>query len=309
MGDKIIMYDVAVIGGGPAGLNAGLVLSRCRRKVVVIDDGNQRNLRSHGIHGFITRDGIKPDEFLSLGVEELKFYGTEFVKDVVTEANKNEDFFELRLAANENILARKVLISTGIKDNLPPLPGIDQMYGTSVFHCPYCDGWESRDKKIAVYANGKAAYALSSSLKTWSDNVFIVSDGSDRIREKERGILQRNGIQIYSAKIKRLKGINGVLEEIIFMDDSSVPADVLFFSAPQYQRSVLAERLGCKTSSKGFILFDKKQSTNIKGLFVAGDAAHDMKFVIVAAAEGAKAAIAINKELQEEELEKIKNEV
>jgi thioredoxin reductase len=300
------MHDVAIIGGGPAGLNAGLVLSRSRRKVVIIDDGNQRNLRSKGIHGFLTRDGIQPEEFLNKGREEVFSYGAEFIKDIVTEAEKLDDHFELILAENEKVRARKILIATGIKDNLPPLPGIDQMYGKSVFHCPYCDGWESRDKRIAVYANGKAAYALSSSLKTWSDNVFIVSDGSHRIRSKERGILERNGIKIYAEKIQSLRGKDGILEEIIFRSGKSVQAEVLFFSAPQYQRSVLAEKLGCKLSSKGFILFDKKQSTNIKGLFVAGDAAHDMKFVIVAAAEGAKAAIAINKQLQEEELEKIK---
>jgi thioredoxin reductase len=301
------MYDIAVIGGGPAGLNAGLVLSRCRRKVVIIDDGNQRNLRSHGIHGFLTRDGIKPSDFLLKGRNEVLRYGTELLEGVVTDAEKLNTHFELRLASGENLKAKKILIATGIKDNLPPLPGIDVMYGKSVFHCPYCDGWESQDKIIAVYANAKAAYVLSSSLKTWSDKVFIVTDGGHRIRARERGILERNNIKIYTEKIKTLNGADGMLKEIVFTNGGSVPAEVLFFSAPQYQRSVLAEKLGCKVSSKGFILFDKKQSTNIKGLFVAGDAAHDMKFAIVAAAEGAKAAIAINKELQEEELEKIKN--
>jgi thioredoxin reductase len=301
------MYDIAVIGGGPAGLNAGLVLSRCRRKVVIIDDGNQRNLRSHGIHGFLTRDGIKPSDFLLKGRNEVLRYGTELLEGVVTDAEKLNTHFELRLASGENLKAKKILIATGIKDNLPPLPGIDEMYGKSVFHCPYCDGWESQDKIIAVYANAKAAYVLSSSLKTWSDKVFIVTDGGHRIRARERGILERNNIKIYTEKIKTLNGADGMLKEIVFTNGGSVPAEVLFFSAPQYQRSLLAEKLGCKVSSKGFILFDKKQSTNIKGLFVAGDAAHDMKFAIVAAAEGAKAAIAINKELQEEELEKIKN--
>jgi thioredoxin reductase len=300
------MYDVAIIGGGPAGLSAGLVLARCRRKIIVIDDGNQRNLRSHGLHGFLTRDGILPQDFLAKGKEEILSYGAEFMKDVVTDAEKTDQHFELTLAEGNNIQAKKILIATGIKDNLPPLPGIDRMYGKSVFHCPYCDGWESKDKRIAVYANSKAAYVLSSSLKTWTDTVFIISDGSPRIRERERGILERNGIKIYAEKIKSLKGNQGNLEEIIFTDGTSVAADAIFFSAPQYQRSVLAEKLGCKFSSKGFVLFDKKQSTNVKGLFVAGDAAHDMKFVIVAAAEGAKAAIAINKQLQEEELEKIK---
>jgi thioredoxin reductase len=301
------MYDVAIIGGGPAGLNAGLVLSRCRRRIIIIDDGNQRNLRSHGLHGFITRDGILPEDFLNKGREEVSFYGAGFLKDVVTEVEKAGEHFLLTLAANKKITARKILLATGIKDNLPPLPGIDKMYGKSVFHCPYCDGWESRDRRIAVYANGKAAYVLSSSLKTWSDTVFIVSDGSHRIRSRERGYLERNGVKIFTDKIKALSGEGGNLHEIIFTNGTSVAADALFFSAPQYQRSILAEKLGCKFSSKGFVLFDKKQSTNIKGLFVAGDAAHDMKFVIVAAAEGAKAAIAINKELQEEELERIKN--
>jgi thioredoxin reductase len=300
------MYDVAVIGGGPAGLSAALVLSRSMRKVVVIDAGNPRNLRSSSLHGYLTRDGIKPVEFLALSQTEVLGYGAEFIEDVVTDAEKDGDIFKVSLLEGEEITAKKILIATGIKDNLPPLGGIDSMYGKSIFHCPYCDGWESRGKKIAVYANGKPAYALSMSLKTWSDKVIICSDGPHRINRKSVEILNKSGIKIYSSGIKCLLGKHGFLEKIEFNDGSIIDADVMFFSAPQYQKSELAEKLGCRMSNKGFVMFGKNQSTNIKGLYVAGDAAHDMKFVIVAAAEGAKAAIAINIELQEEEVEKIK---
>jgi thioredoxin reductase len=198
-----------------------------------------------------------------------------------------------------------MLIATGIKDNLPPVPGIDKLYGKSVFHCPYCDGWESKDKIIAVYANGKAAFALSLSLKTWSDNVFVCSDGPHRLRQNDKEIMELSGIKIYTSKIKCLNSNDTLLTSIELTDGEIIKADVLFFSSPQYQKSVLAEKIGCKINNKGYVLFGKNQSTNIKGLYVAGDAANDIKFVIVAAAEGAKAAIAINKELREEEIKEL----
>src|SRR5687768_7612451 len=145
-------YDVLIVGGGPAGLSAALVLGRCRRRVLVCDAGRPRNAASHGLHGFLTRDGIKPSEFLEIARQQLRPYDTVELKQTeVTSARRLANGFELTLANGESVSARKLLLATGVVDELPALDGLPDFYGRSVFHCPYCDGWEVRDQPLAIY--------------------------------------------------------------------------------------------------------------------------------------------------------------
>lgn len=294
-------FDVVIIGGGPAGLNAAIILGRSRRNVLICDSGKPRNFKAKFMHGYLTRDGIKPLEFLRLGSEELKQYGIEKRQMEISRITRGENGFEIDNMEGEKFYSKKILLATGITDNIPQLQGIDELYGSSVFHCPYCDGWEVRDKRLAVYARGKAALALSLSLKTWSNDVILCSDGLARLATGDRKILEKHGIRIYNDRIARLEGKHGLLQKIVFRDGKYVERDVMFFSTGQKQRSNLAEQLGCKFNDNGFIPTNKKQKTNIKGVFAAGDITKDVKFVVVAAAEGARAGVAINIELQEEE--------
>lgn len=294
------MYDVIVIGGGPAGLSAALMLGRCRRKVVVFDTGKQRNIRSHGMHGYLTRDGILPNEFLSIARKELKQYKVEFRNEEVVNAEWGGSAFEIKLASGEKLNSRKLLVATGVKDIVPPLRNIDDFFGTSVFHCPYCDGWEVREKPLAAYGKGNKGVGLALTLQTWSDDISLFTDGLWNLKKKDQEKLAHARIKVYASKIVALHGKKGLLEEIELADGERVKCNGMFFSTGFKQHCNIAEALDCRMSRNGVAKTDKQQHTNIKGLYVAGDASVDMHMVAVAAAEGMKAAIAINKELQEE---------
>ena len=294
------MYDVMIIGGGPAGLSAAMVLGRCRRKVILFDTGKPRNRWSESMNGFITRDGIVPTEFLKLGRKELAKYGIEVKRHEITCIDHSDEGFLATDENNETYRSKKLLLATGLKDKVPHIPGIEEMYGKSVHHCPYCDGWESQNKPIAVYGKNRQGFGLALSLKTWSDNVMLFTDGTNKLTGPQVSQLQRNGIQVNLQKIKRLNGKEGRLEEIVLADGSIEKREAMFFSTGTEQQSRIGEMLGCEFTSKGVVKTRSLQKTNIKGIFVAGDAARDVQLVIVAAAEGTKAAVAINMELQQE---------
>jgi thioredoxin reductase len=292
-------YDVLVVGGGPAGLSAALVLGRCRRRVLVVDGGNQRNIASHGIHGFLTRDGTLPADFLRMAREDLAPYGLEIRSGSVQRIRGSDGAFESKLGSGETIESRKVLLATGVVDRVPALPGIENYYGKSVHHCPYCDGWEHKDGRIAVYGQGKPGAALAIKLKVWSADVVLCTGGPTRIPEPQRGRLARHDIHVYSQPIARLEGTAPQLERIVFRDGSSIDRTGLFFATGNVQRSDLIKQLGVETSGKGQVKISRSQRCSVPGVFVCGDAAEDSQFVIVAAAHGARAAMAINTDLFE----------
>lgn len=295
------MYDVVVVGGGPAGLSAALVLGRCRRRVLVCDDGRYRNASSIGLHAFLSRDGIHPSELRRIGGEQLGRYDVEIRRERVSEARVVEGGFELQMEGGERLSCRRLLLATGVADEKPAIEGLEQFYGTSVFHCPYCDGWEVRDQPLAVYGQGRNGAGLALKLKQWSADVALCSDGPARLDAAGAARLERAGIAVYPAKILRLEGSGEVLEQIVFRTGAPLSRRALFLSTGQEQRSDLAYRLGCSFNRKRTVQTGTLEGTNVPGLYVAGDASKDVQLAIVAAAEGAKAAIAINGSLEETE--------
>ncbi len=296
-------YDVIIVGGGPAGLSAALVLGRCRRSVLVCDAGKPRNWASQALHGYLTRDGIDPPAFRASGRRELQQYQTVEVRDIgAMSAECRAGRFHVTLADRTEVSARKLLIATGVLDNLPEIPGISDLFGRSVFHCPYCDGWEVRDQPIAIYGNGSRGLGLSLELTAWSRDLVLCTDGPPEIDDKGRQRLARNGITLREERVRALEGSDGILQRIVFETGDPLPRRALFFNTGQFQQSELAIHLGCEFNEQGTVRTGKYESTHISGLYVAGDASRAVQWAIVAAAEGAEAAFAINTDLIKEDL-------
>jgi thioredoxin reductase len=301
-------YDCIVIGAGPAGLNAALMLGRCRRSVLVCDVGEPRNARSAELHNYLTRDGIRPAEFLHLGRKDVERYPTvEFRRAEVVDAKRTSDGFIVVCADGTQLACLKLLLATGVVDELPPIEGLAPLYGSSVHHCPYCDGWEWRDQPLAVYGRGEEGSAMALALTLWSDDLVLCTDGPSGLSEDEQEQLNRYGIEVREEPVVRLEGRKGLLEQVIFAGGESLPRRALFVCAGQHQRSGLARKLGCRFTSKGAVNTGSCEATDVPGLYVAGDSSKEAQFVIVAAAEGAEAGMAINKALLKEELSQNRN--
>jgi thioredoxin reductase len=296
------MYDVIIVGAGPAGLSAALMLGRSRRRVLVCDTGKPRNAASLAIHGFLSRDGIPPCDLLRIGREQLRQYDTVEVRDIeVSVAECRDSRFHVTLADGSTLSSRKLLIATGVVDNLPDLPGFQQLYGRSVFHCPYCDGWEVRDQPLAIYGRGDRGIGLALELTGWSRDLVLCTDGPSEIAADDLARLDRLGIPVREDRVVRLEG-GDCLERIVFATGEPLARRALFFTTGQTQQSQLARRLGCRLNEKGTVLTGKYEATHLPGLFVAGDASRAVQWVVVAAAEGAEAAFAINTDLLKEDL-------
>ena len=298
-------YDVIIVGAGPAGLSAALMLGRCRRSVVVFDHGKPRNAPSRALHGYLTRDGIAPADFLRLARDELGKYPSVRIRDqeVAAAECRPGDGFVVTLESGETMAARKLLLATGVVDNLPEIPGFREFYGRSVFHCPYCDGWELCDQPLAIYGRGARGVGLSLELTAWSRDLVLCTDGPAEIEPDDRARLGRNGIAIREERVSALEGADGVLSRVVFENGPPLERRVLFFTTGQYQRSDLLERLGCEFNEKGTVRTGKYETTHLPGLFVAGDASRAVQWVVVAASEGAEAAFAINTDLLKEDLQ------
>ncbi|WP_018476206.1 NAD(P)/FAD-dependent oxidoreductase [Pontibacter roseus] len=294
-------YDVIIIGGGAAGLNAAMILGRSRRKVVVFDSGKPRNRWATNMNGFLSSDGVNPRDFIQKGREELRKYNVEIIDIEVATATYSKGIYVVNDVEDRVYHSRKLLLATGLKDTLPELEGIEPLYGKSVHHCPYCDGWENSDKAIAVYGKDRSGIGQALAMKNWSDDVTLYTDGTEKLRREDMELLKLNGVKVCTGAIARLEGEEGMLQRIVLKNGESREQQALFFSGETKQQSDLGQQLGCEFTGKGVIKTRRLQRSNIPGLYVAGDAARDMQLVIVAAAEGARAGVAINMELQQED--------
>jgi thioredoxin reductase len=289
-------FDVLIVGGGPAGLSAALILGRCHRKVLVCDEGRQRNLSSHAIHGLLGREGKSPSDFLDGALEELSRYKTVSVRGTrVTGVIPAGEEFEFVCADGTRGTASKVLLATGLVDELPELEGIEPLYGVSVHHCIYCDGFEYGGKPVAAYGKGDKGAELAVAMKHWMQDIVVCSDGTGMSAWAMRKLHEHN-IPLRTEQIESLEGANGELTKIIFRSGPDLPRAGLFFSTGCHQASDLSKSLGCTRDEKGGVVTDPVTGeTGVPGVYVAGDVSRDVLLVAVAIAEGAEAGVAINK--------------
>jgi thioredoxin reductase len=297
-------WDVIVVGGGPAGLSAALVLGRCRRKVLVCDAGRPRNRHASALHAFLTRDGLPPADFLALARVSLEAYpGVELRAGTVTSVRAVGARFELQLDDGTALRCRKLLLATGVRDSLPPIPGLEEFYGRTVHHCPYCDGWESRDEPIAVYGKRRRAFEMARALTAWSSDLVVCSNGASGLDGAQKRQLARNGIRVIEDRIARLVGRDGQLDAVVFEGGRRLPRRRLFFDTPSRGQLELPRQLGCRIRRDGTVHCSGYEATDVPGVFIAGNIAGDVQLVIFAAAEGAKAAFGINLSLTREDFE------
>jgi len=298
-------FEVIIVGGGPAGLSAALILGRCSRKVLVCDDGRYRNAYSKAMHGFLSRDGIDPAKLRKISRQQLEKYKTIEIRNVtVVDAIRKDGEFHLTLENGHRVKSKKLLLATGLRDKWPEYKGAKELYGRSIFHCPYCDGWELMNQPLAIFGKGdQKGGALSLELTLWSKDIVLCTDGPSQLSDSYRKRLIDKKIRIREERISELVSSEGILREIVFEKGDKLKRRAIFFCSTSPQRSDLAAKLGCFFDEEGGVKVGKFEATNVPGLFVAGDATREVLHALVAASEGVEAAVAINTSLLKKELE------
>ncbi|NQD67395.1 NAD(P)/FAD-dependent oxidoreductase [Bacillus haikouensis] len=297
-----MIIDCAVIGGGPAGLNAALVLGRSRRRTILFDDNKPRNAVTSESHGFITRDGIDPQEFKRIAQEELSRYpDVKIKKQRVHRLTKDSGLFQVATENGEVFTAKNIILATGFKEVLPEIPRVKEFYGKSLFSCPFCDGWELRDRPLAVIADDHKAFHMAKVVSNWTNDLIVFTNGSKVLPLEEQELLKSKGIRINEKKIASFIGEEGLLEKIQLEDETEVYREGGFIAAEWKQAASFDSSLEYTVNEQGGIETDSWQRTNIEGVFACGDTRiAGPSQLIIAAGEGSMAALAVNAALIEE---------
>jgi thioredoxin reductase len=304
------LLDVIIVGAGPTGLSAALLLGRSRKHVLIIDSGKPRNAVSHAANGFFSRDGIAPSELLQLGREQLhKYENVKFqsgkvmdVKPLGSSTPEKPDRFQVTLDTGEQFTARKLLLATGVTDKLPAIAGFAELWGTSVFHCPYCHGWEVQDQPLAIYGKGAAGFEMAQHITGWSRDLILCSDGDAGLSDDQRNQLSDWGIKLREEKIDRLEQENGALTGIVLATGEVIPRYGIFIHPQPHQHSELAKQLGCNLADNGAVEVGEDKQTSVPGVYAAGDTTILLSSISIVVAAGTMAGVFMNKALIAENL-------
>jgi thioredoxin reductase len=293
-------WDCVIVGAGPAGLNAALVLGRARRRILVLDDGAPRNYATHEMHGVLGHDGLDPAELRARGRAELARYGVEVVTLEVQGAEVLDGAVRVTCAGRAE-LARTVLLATGMLDEIPDITGFADVWGTSAHTCPYCDGFEHRDERLAVLAAGERGEHLAVLLRQWSDDVVLLTHGPHDLAADHLARVQALAVPVIETPVVGLDSDDGRLRRVRLGDGQTLDRDALFFYVGWRLRTDVARTLGCELRDDGSIAVDANQATTIDCIYAAGNCSDPRALVPAAAGAGATAAVAINARLSVED--------
>jgi thioredoxin reductase len=303
-GGKSATWDCIVVGAGPAGLNAALVLGRARRRVVVLDDARPRNHATHEMHGVLGHDGLDPADLRARGRREIAGYGVEVLSAEVEQAEVLDGVVRVR-SARGPLLTRTLLLATGMLDEVPDIPGFAGLWGISAHTCPYCDGFEHRDERLAVLASGARGEHLAVLLHQWSGDVVLLSNGPHALAVEQLERLHALGIPVVETPVVALDGDDdGRLRRVRFDDGEALDRDALFFYVGWRLRTDVGRRLGCRLRDDGSIAVDSAQKTTVDRVYAAGNCTDPRALVPTAAGSAVTAAVAINVLLSSEDAER-----
>jgi thioredoxin reductase len=290
-------YDVIVIGGGPAGLSAALVLGRARQRTLLLDAGEGRNAPAAEAQGVFTRDGTPPAELRTIGRQQLRPYDVEIREVAATAAAATALGFEVEVADGTHLATRRLLLATGLRDELPPIPGLAERWGRSAIMCPFCHGWEVRDRPLAVYGQGPHWLDHATLIRNWSRDLIVCTDGPTELTDEARARLAALEIPLREERIVELVGPTPELSAIVFANGETLAREALFLGPKERQRSTLPAQLGCALTEQDRIAVDARGRTSVPGVSAAGDAAQVPAQVVLAAASGVMAAFGLVRDL------------
>ena len=291
-------FDVIIVGGSYAGLSAAMSLGRAIRNVLIIDGGKPCNAQTPHSHNFITHDGVAPAAITESAKQQVLAYPTvQLITDSVTSVTGANNHFEVFTEQGEKFSAKKIIFTTGLKDIMPNIPGLPESWGISVIHCPYCHGYEYKDKITGILINGEHAFEFGRLIRNWTSHLSIFTNGKPTFDQEISLKIASMGIKIVETELENIEHENGHIRNLHFKDGMRVQLDALYARLPFEQHCKIPEILGCKINNAGHIVVDNLQKTNIPGIYAAGDCATPMRSVSLAVAEGNKAGAFVNHEL------------
>lgn len=295
-------FEVIIIGGSYAGLSAAMSLGRSLRNVLIIDSGLPCNRQTPHSHNFLTQDGAKPAEISAKAkAQVLKYSTVKFYNDLAITGKKIDNGFQITTASGKEFTAKKLIFATGIKDTMPEIKGFAESWGISMVHCPYCHGYELRNQKTGIIANGDRAFHLASLVRNLTDDLTILTSEKANFDSEQKEKFKQHNIKIIEAEISEIEHDNGYVKNVIFTNGDKAPFTGIYAAIPFTQHSDIPASLGCKLNENGYIEVNLLQKTTIEGVFACGDNSAMMRSVATAVYSGNLAGAMVNKELVDEQ--------
>ncbi|WP_289663859.1 NAD(P)/FAD-dependent oxidoreductase [Flavobacterium panacagri] len=302
MKDSYNIYDVIIIGGSYSGLSAAMSLGRALREVLVIDSGLPCNRQTPHSHNFITQDGEKPAVISAKAKLQVDVYKTiHFYSGLAVKAIKSENGFEVSTESGKTFNSRKILFASGVKDLLPEIKGFADCWGISVLHCPYCHGYEVKNEKTAIIANGEIGFDFAKLISNWTKDLRLCTNGKSTLTLEQIEILKNHNVQIFEEEIDSFEDTEGYIQKIVFKNQDKVEVKAIYARPPFEQHCPIPANLGCDINEQGLLKVDAMQKTNVTGVYASGDCTTPMRSVAIAVSTGSFAGAVINKELIDED--------